>query len=132
MARTTPAAVQGIIEHDVTIPLDPFIETASNLVERVVVPLDYDDPTLELIERWLSAHFYAIRDPRARQEAAGSVSEAFAFKVDLGLDQTRYGQMAKALDTKGGLKALDEEHGGRPGAFWLGSDLDTAVSKVAP
>ena len=56
--RTTAAAVQGIIEHDATIPLTPFIEAASALVTQCCTDLDtaYVAAQLELIERWLSAH----------------------------------------------------------------------------
>lgn len=121
--RTDSTAVQGIIEVDVTIDLDPFIETANALVTEVCVPLGYDGVRLELIERWLSAHFYAIRDPRAKTEQAGEVQESFWGKIDLGFNQTREGQMAMLLDTKGGLKALDANGGVKPGMFWGGTCL---------
>lgn len=124
--RTDSAAIEGIIEVDSNIDLDPFIETANALVTELCAPLGYNETRLELIERWLSAHFYAIRDPRARQQQAGDVSESFSFKIDKGLEQTRYGQMALQLDTKGALKALNANSGVRPSLFWGGTDL-TAV-----
>ena len=123
--RTTSEAVEGIIETEVTISLTPFIEVASLLVDKVCAPLydEVDDAAqLEMIERWLSAHFYAIRDPRRTQEVAGSVSEQFTSRVDLGLDLTWYGQQAKLIDTKGGLKVLDEAKAGALGIFWMGKD----------
>lgn len=112
--RTTDSAVTGIIEVDVDIPLTPFIETANNLVDRVCVNSEYSDATLELIERWLSAHFYATRDPRASMERAGSVEEQFEGSTKVGLSNTRYGQQALLLDTAGNLALLDQGRGRVP------------------
>lgn len=132
MPRTTDLAVQGILDQDVTIPLTPFIEVANNLVTRVCVPAlaadtDYVAADLELIERWLSAHFYCIRDAQRVQESVRGVSESFQQKVDLGLNQTRYGQQAMLIDTEGGLAALQKLlEDGRPrkvGITWLGQSL---------
>jgi hypothetical protein len=129
MARTTTALVAGIIEVDAAISLDPFIETASELVEEVCAIADYSVSRLELIERWLSAHFYAIRDPRATDEKAGSVGATYESKVDLNLALTRYGQQAMLLDTNGGLAALNAAMlkpsvSRTPSVAWLGTDPD--------
>jgi hypothetical protein len=133
MGRTSPAAVQAIIEVDSEIFLEPFIEAADALVTEIcesktkadgVTPY-YDSPRLELIERWLAAHFYAIRDPRAATEQAGPVMQRIESEVDLGFDVTRYGQMAMRLDTAGGLAALNEQvkKGGTTIALhWLGTE----------
>jgi hypothetical protein len=110
MARTTVDNVEGIIDIDSGISLTPFIEVANRMVTDVVVA-GYDSYTavqLELIERWLTAHFYHIRDPRATDEKAGAVSVRYQSKVDLGLDVTHYGQMAMRLDFYGSLAALNE------------------------
>lgn len=112
--RTTDEAVGGIIEVDEDIPLTPFIETANNLVDRVCLESDYSDATLELIERWLSAHFYATRDPRTNREEVKGIVEAFEGSTKIGLSNTRYGQQAMLLDTAGNLKALDEAKGNIP------------------
>ncbi len=118
--RTTNAAVQKIIEVDTGIvenddDMSPFIETASALVDQVcatstqadgVTPF-YTSTMLELIERWLAAHFYAVRDKRASAEKAGSVSVNYESKVDLYLANTSYGQQAMMLDIRGGLAALN-------------------------
>lgn len=101
--RTTSNAVGEIIEVDSSISVTPFIEAASALVDDVCVNSGYAATKLELIERWLAAHFYAIRDPRAVQEQAGSVRATYQSKVDLGLNTTHYGQMAMQLDTAGNL-----------------------------
>jgi hypothetical protein len=123
--RTTPSLVAGIIEVDPSIDLDPFILTASELVTEVCAIASYTVGRLELIERWLAAHFYAIRDPRTTQERAGSVGANFESKVDLNLALTRYGQQAMMLDTQGGLAALNKSilsGGSRVASVtWLGT-----------
>lgn len=127
MSRTTATAVQGIIEHDSNISLTPFVEAANNMVTKHCSGVsDYSAADLELIERWLTAHFYAIRDPRASAERAGKVSQTLKSKVDLGLSVTHYGQMAMQLDWAGGLAALDQriKKGLAPslGFTWLGAE----------
>ena len=132
MARTTDTAVGGIIEwdSDVTkaahVPLAPFIEAANALVTECCSTDDYDATRLELIERWLAAHFYTVREMRAEAEGAKGVTEKKQSKVDLGFDTSHYGQMAMRLDTVGGLAALNEntKRGRRPliGISWLGTE----------
>ena len=110
--RTTYAAVIKIIEGDVTITTDmaPFIETANSLVTDICTDYDpeYTDTKLELIERWLSAHFYAIRAPRLASERVDVLAEQNQYKVDLNLAVTTYGQQAMLIDTEGGLAALNK------------------------
>lgn len=111
MPRTTAAAVEGIIETDITVPsLDPFIEASNALVTELCEPVTtYDAVRLELIERWLAAHFYAIRDMRRLSETVGPVSEWYQYKLSLGLGCTMYGQQAMLLDTAGGLARLSHQ-----------------------
>ena len=130
MPRTTAAAVKAIVEVDATISVDlaPYIETANALVTEVCGDAGYNDSRLELIERWLSAHFYAVRDPRASSERAGPVSASYLNQVGLGFAQTREGQQAMLLDTAGGLAKLnkDMELGRKtpkPGVLWGGTEL---------
>jgi hypothetical protein len=140
--RTTSAAVGLIIEVDDTIDLTPFIEVANALVTEFcatatrtvngVTSLYYDDTRLELIERWLSAHFYAVRDPRAHWEAAGPVSERLESLVGMFLKSSKYGQHAMFLDTAGGLAEWDRTMEKGPikrkvSATWLG--IDTCKDK---
>ena len=118
MPRTTAAQVKAIIETDSSIivvdaDLDPFILVANELVTELCTgtagpTTAYTSTRLELIERWLAAHFYCVRDPRTTNESAG-VSVGYESKVDLGLALSRYGQQAKLLDTHGGLATLDEQ-----------------------
>jgi len=115
MARTTVDNVEAIIEIDSGISLTPFIEVANALVTEKCAVNDsdgnavYTDTRLELIERWLAAHFYHIRDNRPNTDKADVVSRTFRSKVDLGFAVTHYGQQAMLLDTNGGLAALNEQ-----------------------
>lgn len=131
--RTTSEAVAEIIEVDVLISLDPFIAVASALVDEVCETnedADYSEERLELIERWLAAHFYTNRDPRAVTERAGPVSATYQSKVDLNLSTSHYGQTAMTLDTAGGLAALNQKiikgYGSRTvEVTWLGTERTT-------
>lgn len=125
MVRTTDALVKGIIEVDDDISLTPFIDIANELVTECCIAGEHSDSRLKLIETWLAAHCYTVRDMRAESEKAGPVSEKKQSKVDLGFDTSHYGQMAMRLDTEGGLAALNKkskEGGGvTVGVTWLGT-----------
>lgn len=125
MAYTNSTAVKAIIAVGTSDDLSPFIETANALVTELCLPVTtYDTTRLELIERWLSAHFYAILKPRRDSEKAGPVSQKLRSKVDLNLSLTHYGQQAMLLDTAGGLSRLNNasKEGKRKTATigWLG------------
>jgi len=136
----TYAGVGAIIEIDPCVVADavamvPFIAAANAAVVAACTGTagptpEYNDTRLALIETWLAAHFYAQRDPRYTTEKAADVAVGYQSKVDLGFDNTHYGQMAMRLDTNGGLAKLNDEakKGGRPrvGVTWLGT---TEVTK---
>ena len=92
---------------------------------------DYSDDRLTLIETWLAAHCYTVRDMRAEMEKAGSVSERKQSKVDLGFDSSHYGQTAMRLDSQGGLAALNEKikkgQAAAVGVTYLGTENPDAV-----
>jgi len=126
--RTTAAAIGKIIEVDATVSTDlvPFIEVANALVTELCSDSGYTDARLELIERWLSAHFYAVRDPRTSSESAG-VSVSYQGQTGMHLDLTTYGQQAMLLDTDGNLAALNQKPKAgiktvTPGITWLGTE----------
>lgn len=146
MPRTdadTVGGEEGVIEVDPDISLDPFIEAANELVTEICAPVLKNDGVtpfhtnarLKLIETWLSAHFYAVRDPRAHVEQVGLIRSHFESKVEYGLKNTRYGQAALRFDTSGALAAFDnaletikqasfqgvEEPGKKVKIVWLGS-----------
>lgn len=123
--RTTAAAVGEICEVDATISLTPFIEAANALVTEYCASVTtYDATRLELIERWLSAHFYKMRELQVAMQKAGDTSESFTSQVALGFDNSTFGQMAMRLDSNGGLASLNEQskHGGAAtvGVQWGG------------
>ena len=127
--RTTAEEIGKIIDLDETISdLDPFINAANELVnEYCAVISTYTETRLTLIETWLAAHFYAIRDPRAASESVG-VGASYQYKVDLNLSVTTYGQQAMLLDTAGGLAALSKRssEGQKKASFsiaWMGTEL---------
>lgn len=108
--RTTSAEVAGIIETDSTISLTPFIAVASALVDVhcAAANPDYTAAELLLIETWLAAHFYAIRDRAKVSESAGDgVSQSMQHTEDLGFDCNEWGQAAMRLDYFGGLAKLN-------------------------
>lgn len=146
MARTNDTMVKAIIRvpanrQGVPTDLTPFIDAANHMVDAVclVVPTGgttYTEAMLTRIETWLAAHFYAVDDPRSQRDRISSLTKEIETKVDLGLDVTRYGQMAMRLDVNGGLAALNnamkEQTKKLPGAGtnmvggvkWLGTPFE--------
>lgn len=109
--RTTPDAVKSIIDFDPSIDdITPFINTANSLVtEQCALITTYDDVRLELIERWLSAHFIAVRDPRYVAENIGAAGGSYQQgQIGANLAATTYGQQVLLLDSAGGLARISE------------------------
>ena len=109
--RTTAPLVQGIIKTKTGMSLDPFIAAANSLTTNIcgLANPPYADAgvgsTMELIERWLSAHSYTIFDNPIARANVGRVGAGYQYKVDMCLDSSMYGQMALLLDTQGLLAA---------------------------
>jgi hypothetical protein len=137
--RTNTGLVEGIIEIDSAISLTPFIAAANSIVTQACTNLPssktpYTDEQLQTIETWLSAHFYTVREGRAFEERAGTVSERKQSAVDLGFNTSHYGQMAMRLDWHGGLAALDKKalkgNFKTPTAAWLGKTRAEADTQL--
>jgi len=126
MARTTSDDVRAIIEVDASISLDAFISAATSLVDEIATDSGHSAERLALIETWLAAHFYTVRDPRPVSEAAGSVSTTYQSRVDLGLATSHYGQMAMALDTSGLLRSIASGRRKTATVTWLGKTREEA------
>ena len=128
-ARTTEAEVGKIIDLDPDITdLDPFILAANELVTELCEDY-YEAVRLTMIETWLAAHFYAIRDPRATSEGVGPMNTAFQGQTTMALSATTFGQQAMALDTLGKLSVLNRNvnqgrAAGVAGITWLGTEED--------
>lgn len=127
MARTSSSAVQGILlkdYDDLDAPsLTPFIDTASNIVDQIVTcatakGMTLSAATLELIERWLAAHSYVCSDPTYLEKQTQSARGRYMGTSGLGLEGSRYGQMAMTLDPSGCLRSLNKSLRAR--AEWLG------------
>jgi hypothetical protein len=125
MPRTTSDLVKDILDEEPDKPLVPFIKAANKLVERCCASVEeYTDDDLITIETWLAAHCYCTMSPQ----------ETYQTKVDLGLNNSRYGQLVLRLDWNGGLAALDnavkdvdlplptEVDNRRLGMTWLGTE----------
>jgi hypothetical protein len=129
MARVTDADVEELIDVDSSISLTPFITAANELVTELCTDSDYTDARLALIEGWLSAHFYLMRDQVPSAEKAGTVSINYQYKIGLMLQQTKQGQTAMLLDTAGNLaglsKRIEDGEAATISISWLGEDYDS-------
>lgn len=111
MPRTTAALVQGIIDIDPDVNLAPFILAANQIVTGVCSSSGYTDSgegsQMELIERWLSAHFYTVFDREETSVRLGATSSLYQGKTEEGFRSSFYGQMAMRVDYLGNLAKLD-------------------------
>ena len=140
MARTTSTLVIGILGRDydsqpeVGAPpsLTPYIDTASALVDDIVanaVALGLPALSagrLELIERWLSAHYYQQSDQGFTSKSTDGASASFKGQTGKGLNGTQYGQSAITLDTTKYLQKIAAEVDGNQAKtatlLWLGKN----------
>lgn len=129
--RITAADVAKVVEVDPSINMDIFIATAEAVVDSVCVPSfeGYTLANLTLVEQWLAAHFYLIRDTQAQTEKADEVSVTYSLKPGFNLALTSQGQQAMFLDKafgKGALsaanKAAELGNGGTASGVWVGGD----------
>lgn len=131
--RTTAADVRAILgpNYDGKTTLTPFITTANIITDRVAADAilrerTLTDAELELIERWLSAHYYTMMDPLYASKGIGKVSGSFAGKTGMHLEASRYGLTAMEIDHSGALQAIGGSSGRTVVSLsWLGEDLDT-------
>lgn len=105
--RTTPTLVAGLIDVQDGADLSVYIQTANEITTEVCGHSGYSDgyegSRMELIERWLAAHFYTIFDNQLAAARAGTVSVSYQWKTDYGYRASMYGQQAMLIDTKGNL-----------------------------
>jgi len=127
MARTSYELISEIMDIASGVNLTSFITAANSLVTRCCTNLttDYSDEELINIETWLAAHLYTVKEQLVDSEKAGSVSQKYQYKIDLGFNSSRYGQTAMQLDYHGGLSSLNQKilNGSKsPGVYWLGKE----------
>lgn len=127
MARTTSSDVQALLGADYDTAaarsLTAFITTANLVTTRVnacatAKGLTLSAEELEVLERWLAAHYYHLSEGGSVQrEKLGKAEAEYARKGDR-LLATVYGQAALDADWSGCLAALSS--GKRVGFGWLG------------
>jgi hypothetical protein len=104
--------VEQIIDLDSSfsdVDITVHINTANRVVTKIVTDSSMSSDDKKECERWLAAHFCAMgRNPYADREEAGSVAQTMGHKLDLRLDNTRWGQMAMIIDTGGDLARMNE------------------------
>lgn len=127
MARTSTAAVEGILlaDYDGESDLAPFIDTATVMVDRVAACATRKGQTLtaaelELVERWLAAHYYANSDKPYASKTTERASATFHGRTSMYLEATLYGQTAARVDPSGCLQAVAGQERKVASAFWVG------------
>lgn len=129
--RTSAPLVIGILGDDFglradgsTPDLTPYITTASNLVDQVAVDsttngFSLSAATLELIERWMAAHYYTKSDPTYTGRAGASF-------VRSQQDPEPYVGVAIDLDPSGSLNTLLKRQ--RASAVWGGKPVSAQLT----
>lgn len=125
MARTTESDVQTLLagDYDGSTSLAPHVATATAIVDRVATCATAKGATLsstelELVERWLAAHCYAMIDQPYQSKTTGRASAVFQGRTGMGFAATKYGQTALALDYSGCLANIGRARRAR--VAWLG------------
>lgn len=127
--RTTTTAVQTLLgidyDDEVQPSLQPFVDTATVIVDRVAAcaitrEVTLTDGELELIERWLAAHFYVQRDQTYSSSSQGGASGSFQGQTGMYLESSKYGQSAIRVDWSGCLAALNKGVQNAVRIFWAG------------
>jgi len=104
--RATEIEVKEIIDTTLTEEqVTPFLRAANRLVTDLLTNENYNAATLREIERWLAAHFVAVRDPRVSKEKIGDADATYHGKSDMGLNFSPYGQQVMVLEHKGLIAA---------------------------
>ena len=133
--RTTASAAQVLVE-DCNTALDwtPFLVTASNVVDWLVLEdmtSQLDTTTQELIERWLTAHFYGQFDRQMAYRSTGQASGQYMGQTTMSFLGTPWGQVACDLDRTGRLaqRAKDTAEGRRrvAGLTWNGTCYESVL-----
>lgn len=128
MPRTTATSVKQILLSDYDSVDEPsligFIETASAIVDSIIecaTERGYSLTTAraELIERWLSAHFYVMSDQNYKGRSTLRASGQFQGETKMYFEASKYGQTAVSLDGSGCLSSLGSNNR-NVRSIWLG------------
>lgn len=75
---------------------------SANVLVTSKLAAEYDDALLIEIEKWLAAHFIAIKYPRVANKTAGPNSKQYHGQTGMkGLEHTPYGTQVMMLEYKG-------------------------------
>lgn len=119
--RVTVSEVKEIINTSLTDTQISAMITVANLLVTRHVGTCANAAEKKEIERWLAAHFVAVRDPREEELEVDDVVAVFQRGTSgKGLESTDYGQNALAIDCSGGLKDAQR----RPAKFTVISESD--------
>jgi hypothetical protein len=141
--RTTTLKVQEILgDNWAGSNVQPYIDIASSIVDQAntlafsAKGFSLTPTQLELMERWLAAHFYCTMDPIFMQKATDGASGSFQRKVGDGFDATDYGKAACNVDTSGVLTAIGKRQFasgfGDPGHCRNNPPLYPRVNGISP
>ena len=116
--RVTSDEVLEIIDTDLT-NITPFISAANIIVTDRLGSAGIGSELLKEIERWLAAHFLAVREPNVKSETVGGASATYETSV-LGkrLEGTSYGQQVLILDPTGSLAQLGKKKASFSAVDW--------------
>lgn len=112
MRKTTEAAVRKLFPNDATgKDVTHYVDDANTLVEDLLGTSSLSDNILEMIARYLAAHFYTLAEHEGGifEETIGESSEkrGSTFTLGQGLKLTRFGQTALGLDKTGALSTIE-------------------------
>ena len=111
-ARTTIDKVKAIVEVPTNLTDDmitAFIADSSVLVDEELASTGQTDARLELIERYLTAHFITVLTERGglTSQEVDNVKDTYGGPNNKsGFAMTRFGQQAIGFDSSGKLKAM--------------------------
>lgn len=101
-ARVTDAEVKEVIETDLA-DLTAFITAANLTVNQHLTGLGLSTDLFKEIERWLAAHFVAMRERQVQSEGLLESNVTYGGKYGMGLEFSQYGQQVMLLDHTGRL-----------------------------
>ena len=123
--RTNEVEVRAVIDSDLSIDVSFYMNSASIVVDRIVrkatrLGITIPDDELKLIETYLSAHFYALKELQYSEKATGRARGVYQGQTGMGFNSTLWGQMAVELDPTGELDGGDTE----ATLSWLGTPIE--------
>lgn len=135
MSRTSTANVALVLgSHYVSgssPDLQAFIDTASLIVSRVntcatTKGVTLSTEELEMIERYLAAHYFSHADQLYQSKSTNGASGSFQGQTGKGIESSQYGMTALQLDPSGCLNAITK--GARASVTWGGKPTSTQLS----